>query len=175
MPQGKCLASEGTGRCHLKMWKASCPGVKFPTMTPCPRVKFWVNLILYVCFDREVSWSSAIEIIYDRLTIQNTLMIIENLRNQDCNASQNVIWYSAKQVFFPCTNFHVSSIIETEFYRGGLDLQHRAPEMWFLSCDIEQDNFRVAQRNQIWTENKKSFEPKVLKESNIALQLPLPF
>ena len=42
--------------------------------------------------------------------------------------------------------------------------------MGILSCEIEKDNSE-SQGKQIRTENKESFESKVLKQNNIALQL----
>ena len=46
--------------------------------------------------------------------------------------------------------------------------------MRFSSCEIEGDNFRVSHWNQIRSKYKESFESKVLKQSNFALQSPLP-
>ena len=45
--------------------------------------------------------------------------------------------------------------------------------MRFSSCETEKDHFRDNQGKHIRTENKESFESKVLDESNIELQLPL--
>ena len=52
----------------------------------------------------------------------------------------------------------------TEFYFTGLDQQYRTPEMEFLSCEIEKDNFNFSQGKQIRTKNKESLESKVLKQ-----------
>ena len=60
---------------------------------------------------------------------------------------------------------------KTKFYFGGLDPQYRTPDIGFPSCKIENDNFRDSQGKEIHTKNKESFESKVLKQSNIALQL----
>ena len=46
--------------------------------------------------------------------------------------------------------------------------------MGFSSYEIEKYDFKVSQGKQIRTKNKESFEYKVMKQSNIALQLPLP-
>ena len=51
-----------------------------------------------------------------------------------------------------------------EFYYTGLGQQCRTPEMEFPSCEIEKDIFRVSQGKQIRTNNKESFESKVLKQ-----------
>ena len=53
-------------------------------------------------------------------------------------------------------------------------LPYRMPEMRFPSCEIEEDNFRVSHGKQIRTNRKESFESKVQKQSNFALQSPLP-
>ena len=53
---------------------------------------------------------------------------------------------------------------KSEFYFGGLGLQYRTPAIGLPSCEIENDNFRDSQRRQIRTENKRSFESKVLKQ-----------
>ena len=57
-----------------------------------------------------------------------------------------------------------TNIQKTGFHFRGLDLQYRTPEIGFPSCEIEKDNFRDSQGKQIGTENKKSFESKVLKK-----------
>ena len=54
-----------------------------------------------------------------------------------------------------------------EFYFGGPDLQHRMPEKEDPSCEIEKDNFRVSQGTQLRTNNKGSFESKVLKQATL--------
>ena len=46
--------------------------------------------------------------------------------------------------------------------------------MRFSSCENEGDNFRVSHGKQIRPKYKESFESKVLKQSNFALQSPLP-
>ena len=46
----------------------------------------------------------------------------------------------------------------------GLDLQCRAPEIGLPNCEIEKDNFRASQGKQIRTEDKESFESKILKQ-----------
>ena len=50
------------------------------------------------------------------------------------------------------------------FNFGGLDLQYRTPEIEFPSCEIEKENLRDSQGKQIRTQNKESFESKVLKQ-----------
>ena len=47
------------------------------------------------------------------------------------------------------------------------------PEIGFPSCEIEKENFRDSQGKQIWTKDMESFESKVMKQSNVALQLLL--
>ena len=119
--------------------------------------------------------------------------LLETLRNPVGDASQNVIWYSAKQVLFPHATFDRSSkrplitrrcltnivflwrhtFRNTEFYFGGLDLQYRMPEIVFQSCETDKDDLRVTQGMQIRMKHEESFEFKVLNKTNIAFQLPL--
>ena len=57
-----------------------------------------------------------------------------------------------------------ANIQKTEFYFRALDQQYRTPEMEYPSREIEKNNFRDSQGKQIRTEDKESFESKVLKQ-----------
>ena len=72
-----------------------------------------------------------------------------------------------KTIFFSLK----TNIQKTEFYFRCLDLQYRTPEIGFPSCEIEKDNFRVSQGKQIRTEDKESFESKVLKQKQHCVEV----
>ena len=59
-------------------------------------------------------------------------------------------------------SFLEDKLSKTEFYFRGLDLQHRTPERGFLSCESEKNKFKDSQGKQTRTENKASFESKIL-------------
>ena len=57
-----------------------------------------------------------------------------------------------------------TNIEKNRVYFGGLDLEYRTPEIVFPKCEIEKDNFKHSQGKETGTENKESFDSKVLKQ-----------